>query len=78
MITGGSRGGQGGLSFYVRAKGQRQVLGPDKQQKVEMYIMNGMNQIWYECIEITVRRYTANVYRQMTDELMFKSVISTQ
>jgi hypothetical protein len=22
--------------------------------------------------------YTANVYRQMTDELMFKSVISTQ
>jgi hypothetical protein len=23
MITGGSRGGQGGLSFYVRAKGQR-------------------------------------------------------
>ena len=23
-------------------------------------------------------KYTANVYRQMTDELMFKSVISTQ
>ena len=25
-----------------------------------------------------LRAYTANVYRQTTDELMFKSVISTQ
>ena len=33
--------------------------------------------IW-EIVRCTGYNYTANVYRQTTDELMFKSVISTQ
>ena len=40
------------------------------------YSLWGTHGAWFNCIPLT--KYTANVYRQTTDEQMFKSGISTQ